>query len=231
MFIFPQRKFVSLAVGLTLGLGLGFFCANTLIFNASPAPTRAAAKAEPTLSLDEIQNALTTADARPDDLPLQRKLGLGLYQYSQLTANTPYLPDIIRLLKRAQNPADPEVTFALGNTFFSLARNGATENLSAARECYTQLLRQPKVAADARAALGLSYFIDRPPQNERAVVEFRQALRSNPQHQGALQGLATALIRLGQRDEAAKFLADLTALNPQHPALNELRAELANPVK
>ena len=221
-----QRKTLFWLIGLIAGLSLGFVCANKFTadpVNLKPQPSSAP---EPTLSLAEINNAVATADARPEDLALQRKLGLGLYQYSRLTPDALYLPEIARLLQRAQKPADREVTFALGNTFLAMAQRGAKQHLPEARKYYAQLLAQQPQDTDTQTALGLTYFYESPPQALRAISELRQALKFAPHHQGALQALATILISQGQFTEANNMITELSATNPQHPALPELRKQV-----
>ena len=221
------RKILFWAIGLIAGLSLGFLCANIFISDLATSKPQPASAPEPTLSLAEIKTAVATADARPEDLALQRKLGLGLYQYSRLTPDALYLPEIARLLQRAQKPADREVTFALGNTLLAMAQTGARQHSTEARKYYAQLLAQQPQDADTQTALGLTYFYESPPQTLRAISEIRQALKFAPQHQGALQALATILISQGRFTEANNMITKLSATNPQHPALPALRKQLA----
>jgi tetratricopeptide (TPR) repeat protein len=223
-----HKKVIYLAIGLVAGAGLGFFSAN-ILSPARPAtrPANAAAPAD-TLSLEEIRAAVAAADAKPDDLAMQRKLGLGLYEYSRPTPDAPYLPDVARLLKRAAaNKGDTEVTLALGNTYFALGQQGAVENFAQARACYQQLLARQPDDADLRTAMGLAYLFDKPARNAAAVAELKAALQRNPKQQNALQGMAAALIELRQTAEARKYIDNLASLHPQHPALAELNRRLA----
>jgi tetratricopeptide (TPR) repeat protein len=230
-----QRRSVVAAAGLLTGALAGFFGANAYgpamtRTTAPPAASQTAPKDEPNaLSLGEIKNAVAAADAKPDDAAMQRKLGLGLYQYSRLTPQEAYLQDVARLLRRANKaaPEDREVSFALGNTLFALARDGDAGQFAAARQVYEQMLARQKNDAEARAALGLTYLFDATPQNARAAQEFRAALQADSSQQDALQGLTLALINLGQREEAQQRLDELALLNPRNPALNALRVKLA----
>jgi predicted Zn-dependent protease len=116
------------------------------------------------------------------------------------------------------------VAFALGNTLLALARQGDANRLAEARRAFTQLLAQQPDDPDARVALGLTYLFAQPPQNQTAVAEFRRARNLNPQHEGALQGLALALFALKKCDEeATNLVAELARLNPDNPALPDLR--------
>ncbi|MEN9228173.1 MAG: tetratricopeptide repeat protein [Gloeomargarita sp. SZTDM-1c_bins_89] len=53
-------------------------------------------------------------------------------------------------------------------------------------------------------------------ENVKAVQEFQEALRLNPQMAGAWRGLGVALGRLGRWTEAAQVQARATALQPQY---------------
>jgi tetratricopeptide (TPR) repeat protein len=220
---------VALGAGLFFGSLAGFLSANSLNYNA---PRVASPAATPALSPDEIKRAIAVADARPDDVAMQRKLGLGLYGYAQTAAAPDYLPDVARLLARAHeaDKSDREVAFALGNTLLALARQGDANRLAEARRAFTQLLAQQPDDPDARVALGLTYLFAQPPQNQTAVAEFRRARNLNPQHEGALQGLALALFALKKCDEeATNLVAELARLNPDNPALPDLRRRVCPP--
>ena len=118
------------------------------------------------------------------------------------------------------------MTFALGQTLFALGRDGDAKQLAAARQCFAQLLKQNPKDSTTRAALGLAFLFDQPPQAARAVAELRQARQDSRQPASVLPGLIAALISLGQSAEAATSLQELARLDPNNLALPELRARL-----
>lgn len=227
------RKFAILGFGLLLGSAFGFFAANNLrgpTLAAGQATTQSApAKTAAPLTNAEITQAIATADSRPNDLTLQRTLGLGLAQYAQTQPNAPYLPNVPRLLQRVQTaqPKDHEVTFALGNAYLLLAQRGDVTQLAAARRAYQQLAA---TNADAQTALALTYYFDRPPRTAKAIKGLREVLQAQPQQVAALAALATILLEVGPRTEAAQLIDRLEAVAPRHPALPQLRTKLLEPV-
>jgi tetratricopeptide (TPR) repeat protein len=184
------------------------------------------------LSEDEIQNAIKSADARPRDLYLQKNLGLALYAYrnrTRDTASAAYLPDVARLLKRAcdANPKDREAIATLGNVLFDIAqKTSEPSGFNEARAYYEKALALQSNDADMRTDLGLTYFFGRPSDPQRAIIEYHRALAIDPRHEQALQNLAAALIKTGQREEAVKRLDELQSMDANNPALPDLRAQL-----
>ncbi|HEX8688406.1 MAG TPA: hypothetical protein VF654_17970, partial [Pyrinomonadaceae bacterium] len=61
----------------------------------------------PTLSDDQLANAVAKADAAPQDSELQRKVGQALYVYAWQSGNAAILPDVARILRRAHD-LDPK---------------------------------------------------------------------------------------------------------------------------
>jgi tetratricopeptide (TPR) repeat protein len=232
-------------IGLLAGLIIGFFVANTLnrreVDAARSELLRLRAKestgnreanneaSQSALTDDEIRNAIATADARPDDFFLQRKLGLYLYLYSAQTPNAFYLEDVVRLLKRAeaQNAKDYEVIVGLANVLFDIGQANDPRRFAEARSYYLKALEIKPDDANTRTDLGLTYYLGQPSEPQRAIIEYRRSLMIDPRHELTLQNLATALISTGQKDEAQRRIDELSNLNPQHPALPGLRTQLA----
>ena len=78
-----------------------------------------------------------------------------------------------------------------------------------------------------RTRLGLTYYFGQPSDPQRAIVEYRKSLALDPRHEPTLQHLASALIAVGNREEAQKRIDELQNLNPSNQALPNLRAQLA----
>ncbi|HEX8556874.1 MAG TPA: tetratricopeptide repeat protein [Pyrinomonadaceae bacterium] len=183
----------------------------------------------PTLTPEQLANAVSTADASPADGELQRKVGQALYVYAWQTGNAAILPDVARILRRAHDldPKDFKTTVMAGDAQFLIARSGGDpQAVAEARRLYeTALASQPDDAV-VRTSLGLTYFYASPPDPQRAIREYRRALEADPRQEMSVQSLAAALIETGEFDEAGRRLDELERLNPSNTELANLRAQL-----
>lgn len=183
----------------------------------------------PTLTDEQLRNAVAAADAAPSDAELQRKVGQALYVYAWQRNNASILPDVARILKRAHelDPRDYKTTVMAGDAQFLIARSGRDPGaLTEARKLYEAALASNPNDAVVRTSLGLTYFHDSPPDPQRAIREYRLALRADPRQEMSVQNLAAALIETGSFDEAGRRLDELEKLNPSNPELANLRAQL-----
>jgi tetratricopeptide (TPR) repeat protein len=183
----------------------------------------------PTLTDDQLKNAVAKADASPTDAELQKKVGQALYVYAWQKGNASILPDVARILKRAHeaDTKDYKTTVMAGDAHFLIARNsGDTKPLADARKLYEEALASKPDDGIVRTSLGLTYFYDKPSDTERAVREYRRALQADPRQEMALQSLAAALVETGNLDEAARRLDQLEKVNPSNEELPKLRAQL-----
>ncbi len=229
--------------GLLAGLILGFFFANSINLKSGgatrpvPAQSRAetpnnstaAPSSSPELSEAEVREAIATAEKKPEDISLQRNLGLALYRYVGYTQDARYLPDVERFLKRAYDadPKDRDLAIALGNVLFDMGQHSDPARFKDARIYYQKALELKPDDADVRTDLGLTYYFAKPSEPQRAIVEYRRSLELNAKHEATLQNLAAALIATGNHAEAQKRIDDLQAVNASNPALPDLRAQLA----
>ncbi|HST53560.1 MAG TPA: tetratricopeptide repeat protein [Pyrinomonadaceae bacterium] len=194
--------------------------------------TRAAADDDasiPTLTDEQLKNAIAKADASPGDAELQKQVGQNLYVYSWVKGNASILPDVARILKRAHedDSKDYKTTVMAGDAQFLIARNSSdTRPLTDARKLYEDALASRPDDAVVRTSLGLTYFYDKPSDPKRAIQEFRRVLQTDPRQEMAIQSLAAALIETGSLDEAAKRLDELEKLNSSNQELSNLRAQL-----
>ena len=172
---------------------------------------------------------IARGDANPNDVVLQRNIGRGFYLYAVQTGETKLLPEAVRFLQRAYaaEPNDYETTVMLGNALFDLGRASDAESFKEARTYYLKALAIKPNDVDVRTDLGLTYYFGEPSQPERAIAEYRKSLAVDPRHESTLQNLATALISIGDLDEARERIDELQRLNPSHTALPNLRAQLA----
>lgn len=190
----------------------------------------AGGKEFPTLTDEQLKNAVTKADASPSDAELQKKVGQGLYVYAWQTSNYEILPDVARILKRAHDldAKDYKTTVMAGDAFFLIARgkDGDPVPLADARSFYEAALKAKPEDVIVRTSLGLTYFYGKPPDARRAIREYRQALKAEPQHEAALQSITQALIETGDLAEAETRLGELEKVNPSNPELPNLRTQL-----
>ena len=195
----------------------------------SPNNPSAANDTNSSLSDEDVRNVIARGDANPNDVDLQRKIGRGFYLYATQTGETKLLPEAVRFLQRAYaaEPNDYETTVTLGNALFDLGQAANAESFKEARTYYLKALAIKPDDVSVRTDLGLTYYFGEPSQPERAIAEYRKSLAVDPRHEPTLQNLATALISIGDFDEAQQRIDQLQRINPSHTALPNLRAQLA----
>ena len=245
-----KSKLLYAIIGLGLGFAAGFYFANRANrqeidrLRADAAHTGGAqaqmngkagkagaapATEKSSLTDDELRNVIAKADASPDNIDLQRKVGQGLYLYAAQFDKPDLLPEAIRVLKRAAAaaPQDYDTTVMLGNAEFDLARSSDPAHFKEARAYYARALAQKPDDVNVRTDLGLTYYFDTPSDPRRAIQEYRRSLARDPRHEMTLQNLTAALISTGELSEAQQRLDELQRINAGHPALSDLRAQLA----
>ena len=117
-------------------------------------------------------------------------------------------------------PGDFDTLVKLGNANFE------AERYDVAERWFNDALAKKPDAVDVRSDLGLTYFLRKPPQPERAVAEFRRALEYDPEHVPTLHNLTLVLAKTGDLDGAEATFARLEKLNPQNDNLAQLREEI-----
>ncbi|MDQ1592471.1 MAG: hypothetical protein QOG71_3098 [Pyrinomonadaceae bacterium] len=143
-------------------------------------------------------------------------------QAARASFQTERFDDALEFLLRANTlkPDEIEPVVALGNV------NYDTGNYLAAEKWYTAVLARTPNDINVRTDLGLTFLLRTPPDNERALTEFRHSLALDPSHEPTLQNMIVALTRKGDKAEARATLAKLESLNPKNPALSQLRTGL-----
>jgi tetratricopeptide (TPR) repeat protein len=161
------------------------------------------------------QAAVKAARENPSDYEAQMNAARASFQ-------TERLDDVLEFLLRANTlkPEQLEPVVALGNV------NYDTGNYLAAEKWYTAALAKTPDDINVRTDLGLTFLLRNPPDNERALAEFRRSLAIDPKHEPTLQNMVVALTRKGDKEEARATLAKLESLNPANPALPQLRSGL-----
>lgn len=249
---YSTKTVLIFVAGILLGFVVGFALANGINRNeqdklraelagqkAAPSkkPSENGAEAQPatgndnsfpTLTHEQLKNAVGKADASPEDTELQKKVGQALYVYAWQTGNAAILPDVARILKRAHeaDPKDYKTTVMAGDVHFLIARSGDAKQLGEARNLYEAALASKPDDVVVRTSFGLTYFYDKPSNPQRAIREYRLALQSDPHNELPLQSLAAALIETGGFDEASKRLDELENVNSANGELASLRAQL-----
>lgn len=250
-----KRVLLAGAVGILVGFLGGFFLANginraeqdklraelaTARAGGGAQPDSGAGKAQqasapadgdsfPTLTDEQLSNAVKQADADPSNVELQHKVGQALYFYAWEKGNAQILPEVARILKRAHtlDPQNYRTTVIAGDAHFLIAsRSGDVKTLGEARKFYEKALTVRPDDAQVRTSLGRTYFFDKPPNPQRAINEYRRALQSDPRLELSLQSLVAALIATGEFEEAARRLNELEKVNPSNTELSGLRAQL-----
>ena len=73
----------------------------------------------------------------------------------------------------------------------------------------------------------MTFFLQNPPEYDKAIAEFQKSLQANPRHEKTLQFLVQAFLKQGKTQEAETYLAKLKEINPKTPSLNEIEAQMA----
>ena len=192
--------------------------------------TASANETEITLSEEEIARKIAEADQNPNNFAFQKGLGLGLYRYATVKQDAKLLEEVERLLSRANqlNEKDYDVIVALGNINFDVGYfKKNNEKFRLAREFYQKALEQKPNDPDLRTDLGLTYFLIKPPETDKAIAEFQKSLQANAKHEKTLQVMTDALLSQNKTSEAEKYLTLLREVNQMNEVLPALTAELA----
>jgi tetratricopeptide (TPR) repeat protein len=215
--------FSIIGVGFGLFFGFGFASwANMRAAATLVGDGRAVRSALPSNGVADQQRLETAAQAavkaareNPSDYEAQMQAARASFQ-------TERFDDVLEFLLRANTlkPDELEPVVALGNV------NYDTGNYIAAEKWYTAALAKTPDDINVRTDLGLTFLLRTPPDNERALTEFRRSLEIDPRHEPTLQNMVVALTRKGDKAEARATLAKLESLNPNNPALSQLRTGL-----
>lgn len=227
---------IAAAVG---GFIAGFWLANSINRSAvtTPAPGIAAPGANPSpaappaddLSPQEISDKIAEADQNPSNLRFQKDLGIGLYQYGAMKRDVVLLAEAVRILERAHSLAsqDADVLAALGNAHFDIGffqKDAAS--FQRARAAYAKALMLSPGDPDISTDLGITYYLQQPPEYDKAASELARVSTANPKHERSMQFLIKTYLAQNKRADAERMLARLKTLNPKNSALDELSAEV-----
>lgn len=194
-------------------------------------PPQAPNQNEQELSDDEIKQKIAEADQNPDNINFQKGLGIGLYRYATMKQNPQLLLDVERLLKRAydKDPKDKDVLVFYGNTLFDIGfAKKDNAKFEQARKIYLEALIQQPKDVDVQTDLGLTYFYENPPKDDKAIAELQKALTIKPDHERSLQYMAQIYARQNNSAESQKYLAELKKVNPNNPIISQLQNPASN---
>ena len=96
-----------------------------------------------------------------------------------------------------------------------------------ARTVYAKALVIKPGDADVSTDLGISYFVQEPPDYDKTIAELQKVVAANPKHDRSMQFIVQAYAKQGKVDDAEKALAKIIEINPANPAITELRSEIA----
>jgi tetratricopeptide (TPR) repeat protein len=180
-----------------------------------------------TLSENEIKERIAEADNNPKNFKFQKNLGIGLYRYASFKKDGDLMKEISRILIRANElePKDYEVLVTLGNLNFDIGYfKGENDKFEKAREYYLEALSQKPDDASVRTEYGLTFFLSKPPDIDKAISELERSLQENPKLERTLQVLIEAYLKKGRVEDAKKLLTKLTELNPENETLDTLKS-------
>lgn len=218
------------------GFVAGFWLANSINRTAVSTTTPPSAnssvaelRSETDLTDAEIRAKIAEADQSPDNLAFQRDLGISLYRYGAMKQDAALLGDAIRILERANSlkAGDFDILVALGNAHFDVGffRKDAL-SFQRSREVYSKALALKPGEPDVSTDLGLTYFLQDPPENEKAASELEKVVKVKPDHDRALQFLVQVYLKLNRIPDAEAAFTKLKTVNSKNPAIAELTSKI-----
>jgi tetratricopeptide (TPR) repeat protein len=217
-------------IGVLLGFIIGFMFANSANQRAAAPPSTALTQQNSQLPPDhppiqnganqqaamaEAQSAAKLAKDSPDNFEAQVKAAEAFYQLQRYDEAAQYLKRANQLQPQAYEPI-----VNLGNVYFD------AERYEEAEKWYSEALKMKPDDVNVRTDLGLTFMFRTPPDNDRAIKEFRSSLENSPNHEQTLQNLTAALTRVGLAREAEETLAKLQSANPANAAISKLRSDI-----
>jgi len=238
LLILMSKNILYSIAGVVLGFFLGFFIAN---FGGRPRPVntqqaRSIGQTQPggqlppnhpnvndgggasgaaASSSAQAQSAMEAADRNPQDFTAQLRAAAIFYQLQSLDKAELYLKRALVL-----KPDDPDALTGMAHTKYD------TGDFKNAAMFYEKVLAKLPDDAVLRTDLGNAYARHQPPDYDRAIKEYRQALEVNPSHEQALVRLADAALHKGDKQTAREAIEKLAAVNPSSPSLPSLRSTL-----
>lgn len=187
------------------------------------------AGSDQTLSPEEIKAKIDEADKNADNFGFQKNLGIGLYRYGAMKQDPEILAESTRILERANklDPKDYDVLVSLGHAHFDVGfAKRDIAGFVKAREVYAKALAIKPDDLDVRTDMGISYFVQEPPDYVKAAAELEAVGKANPRHDRSMQFLANVYIRQLKIAEAEKVVAKIKEINSSNPAIADLTSQI-----
>ena len=162
-----------------------------------------------------VEQAEMVARQKPQDFDAQKEAAFANAQLGDYEGAIDFW-----LRAKELRPDDYETIVQLGNNNFEARR------FETAERWYREALAKKPDDVNVRTDLGLTYFLRKPSDYDRAIAEYRTSLRINPRHEPTLQNLSIALVRKKNFAQAESTIQNLAQVNPTNPALETLRNEL-----
>jgi len=235
-----KHYLISALVGVTAFIG-GFLLANNLNrseterlrteLEAAKSTGDQDSKSDTSLSDEEINAKIAEAEGNAQNFPFQKGLGLALYRYGAMKQDASVIERSIPILERANklDPKDADVLTGLGNAHFDIGYyRKDNEAFARSRTFYESALKARPEDAELITDIGLTYYLQQPPDLERAAEEFERSLARDSKSEKALQFYIQTLVKLNKHQIASEQLARLREINPQNSSIAELAALINN---
>jgi tetratricopeptide (TPR) repeat protein len=236
----PKHFLISAIVGLVAFVG-GFLLANNLNrseterlrseLEAAKSSANSDSQSDASLSDDEINAKIAEAEDNAQNVQFQKGLGIALYRYGAMKQDASVIERSIPILERANrlDPKDADVLTALGNAHFDVGYyKKDNDAFVRSRTFYESASKIRPEDVELIADIGLTYYLQQPPDLERAAAEFARSLSKDRKHEKSLQFYIQTLVKQNKHEQASEQLAKLREVNPQNSSIGELAALINN---
>lgn len=223
-------------VGLMGGLILGFLFANSMNRSAAMPNTTVSAMSQNSnmppghpdvpnqgggsdksmgASAPEVQAAIEKARKEPDNFDAQLGAAEFYYQIERYDGAIEFLLQANKL-----KPDSYQVLVQLGNTYFD------SDKFSEAENWYSKALSIKPNDVNVRTDLGLTFLLRPNPNYDRAILEFKHSLETDPKHIKTLQNLTVAYTKKGDAANAKATVAKIESIEPTNASIPRLKDEI-----
>lgn len=221
------REIIIGAVCLAIGLGVGFYAANSLnrdqvLATGSGSTSVESNSASVTVPASGMQADVTAtlekANSEPQNFAAQMEAGDMYAQIGRFEKAVEYYKRGVVI-----NPANFQANVVLGNALFD------SQQFEEAEAYYSKAVQINPKDANALTDLGTTFVERGKPDYDRAIVEFKKAREADPNHLPSLYYLGIATLRKGDREGARKILAELEKAGPTSDLVGRLRQNIDAP--
>lgn len=214
-------------VGLLGGVIIGFMFANSMnqkaMLQAGQANQQMAGfpSGHPNIgdtqggSIPEVQAAIDTARAEPQNFDAQIKAAEMYYQIQRFDGAVEFLEQARKI-----KPDDYNTIVNLANAYFD------SNKYEEAEKTYQLAIEKKPDDINVRTDLGLTYVFRPNPDYDKAIKEFNGALEKNPNHIQALQNLTVAYTKKGDAANATATLTRLKTADATNSAIAKLQSDI-----